>query len=282
MPKPDRQRLLKNMRIPTLPAHVEKLTQLIDTPNAGSAEVGALLKEDPPIAGRVLRVANSSFYGLSEPCTSIEQAATILGLRLLRNIVVQAALIERYTHLHSMGLNIERLWQRAVLTGRISTVLARCSKSPSLPSADEAYLTGLLSDIGQVVLLDNLGEEYVAIHSRALQHSLPLHYAERRDLGATHAEVGAMVASSWGLPNVVRCGIELHHGRRGTDHAIPAVYLVIRSGQILERVSAGDLIGAAAPVDADSEKSHGITPQAIEEAIEYARANLDAPLLEAA
>ncbi len=282
MPSHERSRLLHNMRVPTLPALVQRLTQLIDEPNAGTADVGALIKEDPPLAGKVLRIANSSFYGLKEPCTSIEQASTVLGLRLLRNVVVQAALIQGHAHLQSLGLDLEQLWRRSVLTGRISALLARRGRSTLLPSPDEAYLTGLLHDIGQVVLLDNLGVEYVALHEDARRHNLPLHLAERRDLGMTHADVGAIVASSWSLPNIVRVGIEHHHGRRASDYAIPAVYLAVRSGHLLDRVSAGNLAAASEPVDASTEKSLGITAEAVLEAIEHVRASLLGPLAEAA
>jgi HD-like signal output (HDOD) protein len=282
MPLPKRDRLLKNMRVPTLPALVQRLTQLIDEPSAGTADVGALIKEDPPLAGKVLRIANSSFYGLKEPCTSIEQASTVLGLRLLRNVVVQAALIHGHEHLRSLGIDLELLWRRSVLTGRVSALLAKFAHSPFLPSVDEAYLTGLLHDIGQVVLLDNLGADYVTVVEEARRHQLPLHLAERRDLGMTHADVGGVVASSWCLPNVVRMGIELHHGRRGSDYAIPAVYLAIRSGQLVDRVWAGNLAAASEPVDADAEEALGIPTEAVREAIEHVRANISTPLSEAA
>jgi len=274
--------LLKDMRVPTLPSFVERLTRLIDEPDAGAADAGALLKENPPLAGKVLRIANSSFYGLKEPCTSVEQASTVLGLRLLRNVVVQAALIQDHAHLSSLGLDLEQLWRRSVLTGRISAILARAAHAPLLPSPDEAYLTGLLHDIGQVVLLDNLGSDYVTLQENARRHDLPLHLAERRDLGTTHADIGAIVANSWGLPGIVRLGIEHHHGRRASDFAMPAAYLAIRAGQILDRVASGNLVAACEPVDATAETALGITPEAVMEAIEHVRANLHVPLTEAA
>ena len=282
MPAPDRERLMRNMRIPTLPTLVQRLTRMIDEPNAGTADVGALIKEDPPLAGKVLRIANSSFYGLKEPCTSIELASTVLGLRSLRNVVVQAAVIQGHEHLQSSGFDLQQLWRNSVLTGRISAMLSRQAHSPLLPSPDEAYLTGLLHDIGQVVLLDNLAGEYVDLQESARRHNLPLHLAERRDLGMTHADVGAIVANAWGLPAVVRIGIEFHHGRRGSDYAIPAAYLAIRSGQILERVCAGNLAAAAEPVDATAEGALGISARAVAEAIEHVRENLSGPLAEAA
>ena len=282
MPLPDRDRLLRNLRVPTLPALVQRLTRIIDEPNAGTADVGLIIKEDPPLAGRVLRIANSSFYGLKEPCTSIEQASTVLGLRSLRNVVVQAALIQGHVHLQALGLDLEGLWRDSVLAARTSSLITTLARSPLLPSPDEAYLTGLLSDIGQVVLLDNLGGEYVTLHEAARRHGLPLQLAERRDLGLTHADASAIVATTWGLPNVVRLGIEYHHGRRASDFAIPAAYLAIRSAQLVERVRAGNLGAAAAPIDAQAEKVLGITPEATAEAIARIKEGLAVGLEDAA
>src|SRR5688572_19600756 len=102
--------LIQNLRVPTLPALVHRLLQLIDKPNVGTAEVGAIIKEDPPLAGKVLRIVNSSFYGLPEPCVSVEKASTLLGLKLVKNIVVQAALIEDSERLASLGFDIAHLW----------------------------------------------------------------------------------------------------------------------------------------------------------------------------
>jgi HD-like signal output (HDOD) protein len=277
-----RDELLKSLRIPTLPSAVARLTELIDTPDAGSAEVGALIKQDPPLAGKVLRIANSSFYGLHEPCTSIEQASAVLGLRLLRNIVVQTALIDRYAHLQELGLDIEQLWRRSVLVGQAASILSRRSRGAGLPGPDEAYLTGLLSDVGQVVLLDNLGEKYAELQLQAMNRNQALFLAERRDLGTTHADAGAIAAASWVLPNSVRVGIQLHHGRREADFAIPPVYLVIRAGRLVDCVLAGDKARATEEVDARAEQTLGITGEAVAEAIEHVHANLRSPLSEAA
>lgn len=271
MTSQSRFHLSTDLRLPTLPAHIERLTAMIDAPDACTAEVGALIKQDPSLALKVLRTANSAFYGLGEPCLSIEQASTVLGLRLLRSIVIHAALLQKYEHLEDIGLDLERLWKRSVLVGQAGALISSDSNSLVLPSPDEAYLTGLLADIGQVILLDSIGSEYVEIHARAQDHNLPLHLVERRDLGTTHADVGAMLASAWGLPLEVRLGIEWHHGRRASDFQVPAVYLVQRAGQIADRVVAGQLAEAASPMDAQLEQQFGLRAQAVALAIAHVR-----------
>lgn len=260
---------LPNLRVPTLPVIVHKTMQLIDEASAGTAEVGALLAADPALAGTVLRIANSSFHGLREPCVSTERACTILGLRALRNIVVEAVLIQDSTRLRSFGLDLERLWHRSALTGRVCALLARRSRAPSRPDPDEAYLTGLLSDIGQVVLLDNFGDRYAALHGAAQHSAEALHVIEARELGLNHAQAGMVVATEWGLPESVRTGIAQHHGTRKSDYGVAAVYLTIRASQIVELTLAGTLRAAERALDSTAERQHDIRADAVEAAIAH-------------
>jgi len=262
-----RFQLPTDLRIPTLPAHVAELTRLIDSPEAGVLDVSALIKQDPALSMRVLRIANSSIYGLREPCLSIEQASTLLGLRLLRSLVVQAALLQTYAHVEQSGFDLERIWRRSALVGQVAACLARHSRSALLPAPEEAYLIGLLCDIGQVLLLDNLGEEYLQLHVRAREHSLALHFVELRDLGTTHAAVGGLLATQWKLPEAVRTGIEGHHGRRASDLAQAPVYLIQRSGQITDRVLAQQPVEAASALVPELEARFGIEAHAVAEAI---------------
>jgi HD-like signal output (HDOD) protein len=271
-----------NLNVPTLPAVVARLEALIADPDAGPSDVGALINEDPPLAGKVLRIANSTFYGLAEPCSSVEKACSVLGLKLVHTMIVQASVIAQFEHLREIGLDLGRLWRHSVLVGRVCSILARGSKSAAAPNPDEAYLAGLLHDVGQVVLLDNLREKYVAMHRQAAVQSLPLVMVERRDLGTTHAEIGAAVVNTWKLSNSVRIGVQLHHARRDADFSVPAACLTIKANLLVDRVCAGDRDGALAVLDPVSEKTLVLAPTSLTEAVEYVERHAVSALGEAA
>jgi HD-like signal output (HDOD) protein len=93
--------LTKNLSIPTLPSVVGKIREMIEDPEVGIRDVGKSLAQDGPLSAKVLRIVNSSFYGLQQRCNSVEQAAAILGLRVLRNVVTQASVIQCFEHLPS-------------------------------------------------------------------------------------------------------------------------------------------------------------------------------------
>src|SRR5205085_316330 len=94
-----KQLIAKSLSIPTLPIVVQKVEALLRDPKVGTREIGSLVAEDPPLAAKVLKIANSSYYGLREHCVSTEQATAVLGMRVLRNVVTQAAVIKQFEHL---------------------------------------------------------------------------------------------------------------------------------------------------------------------------------------
>ena len=88
-----------NLSIPTLPEVVLRINELIERPDTGCSEIGTLVAEDAPLATKVLRLANSAYYGLAAECTSMEHASTVLGVRVLKNIVTQISVIQKFEHL---------------------------------------------------------------------------------------------------------------------------------------------------------------------------------------
>lgn len=282
MRKHELQHLTKSPTVPTLPTVVQRIGELIDSPEAGLSEVGARIAEDAPLAAKVLRIVNTTYYGLPERCHSVELACAVLGAGVLRNVVVQASVIRNYERLRDRGFDVDGLWKHSALVAQSCALLARRSTSKAMARPDEAYLSGLLHDVGEIVLLDHLGDEYVEVHERAIREQLPLFLAERRDLGVTHPEVGAAVVEAWGFPNAIKLPVQLHHGRRGSDLAQPQVCLVIKANLLVDRVRAGNSAGAAEAFDAHALEVLGIGPEAVREAIEHVEREWNAPAADAA
>jgi HD-like signal output (HDOD) protein len=267
----DLRRFADHISLPTLPPVVQRLTELIEQPDSGPAEAGSLINQDPPLAGSVLRIANSSFYGLIQPCVTADQACTVLGLRLVRTIVLQASVIREYEHLRDLGLDLEALWKRCSLVGRVCSFLARKSSSTSMPRPDEAHLIGLLQDVGQLVLLDALGMEYVDFHRLAHSQHVSLQQVERQKLATDHAALGGSVAKAWGLPQTVSAAIQRHHSECESDLDSPAVYLITTSNKLVELAGEGRLEEARQLLPPATEKRLGISAQELQDALKQVR-----------
>jgi HD-like signal output (HDOD) protein len=236
-------RIASGIALPSLPQIVQRIDTAIESSDTGTGEIGDLIAQDPTLTAKVLLVANSAMYGLSEQCLSPRHACTILGLQSVRNIVIHAALLYQYEHLKERGFDVSAFWRDAPLVGLAASMLARCVPNASAPRPDEAYLAGLLHDIGQLVLFTNVGEAYVAIQSAAARANEPLEECERREIGMTHAEVGACAIESWGYGERLRDALVDHH-EAVTASSQPLTAVVAIADQMVARLNANQFTAA--------------------------------------
>jgi HD-like signal output (HDOD) protein len=135
----------------------------------------------------VLRIANSSYYGLKTRVVALEHAASVLGLGALRNIVLQTAVFEALNHLRGeAGLELRQLWKHSVASAQLCETFARLLHNPDLPTPEEVYVVGLLHDIGRFALLDAATFSYARVVAESKSSGRPLVQVERERLGITH------------------------------------------------------------------------------------------------
>lgn len=240
-----------------------------------------MIESDPALAARVLRIANSSYYGLRERCDHTPRACVVLGLKVVRSLVVHAALVKNYEHLRSTGFDVDAAWRHSGLVARASALLARSSKARDCTRPDEAFLTGLLHDVGQLVLLDSHGESYADLLGKARADHMPLFLCEQRQLGTSHEAVGAMAIQEWGLGDYVRDAVRDHHGRI-TAHASTSTRILALADTMVERLEEGNTLGAAEAADEGVRSNLVITRRAVDAVVEAMHEALKAPALESA
>lgn len=258
-----------NLSIPTLPAVVQRISNMIDDPDTGCAEVGKLVSEDAPLTAKVLRIANSAFYGLSERCMSSEQAASVLGLRVLKNVVTQAAVIQQFAHLAEYSdFDIDEIWRHSSMVAHACSMLAKKSKRKLQLTPAEFHVCGLLHDLGKVVMLDSLGDEYLEVYRSHMHSGLPLHQLELEEFGFDHTDVGALVANHWTLPTDVIRAIEFHHGPREELARDPVVCLVAHANLVCHRLTDEDIEGATAALDEEILETLGLSEEDVPELLE--------------
>jgi putative nucleotidyltransferase with HDIG domain len=243
------QRLLdiEQIRIPTLPEVVLRVSELVDDPKTGLMEIAQEIATDAPLSARLLRLANSATYAVREPVVDLGQAATLLGARALRNLVLQAAVLEMYQHVRSTpDLDTRLVWRHAIFVARTSERIARGAGLARRPSPQSSYTCGLLHDLGKMVLLDNLGDAYLDALREAREHALPAHVVEEELIGFTHQEIAARVARRWNLPEPLQEVLLYHHGPLERILEVPAVAVVALADQLCYRIQCGSVQQAAA------------------------------------
>ena len=229
--------LADSIRIPTLPAAVERIRVMLAQPDVEMKDVVDAFLQDPPLSAKVLRIANSAHYGLQEKTTSVRKAVSVLGLRALSQIVLRAGVVTTFADIKGTAeFSIQDLWKHSILTAQIAECLAKhCLRRASDLASHDFYTCGLLHDLGKIVLFDNLGEHYLEAVRRAKGEPGQQEVEEHRLLGMSHSETGHMAAVMWQIPEPIPSIIRTHHrALNGAGH-----------GELVRVVSCADEIANA-------------------------------------
>lgn len=268
--------LLDSMRIPTLPASIQRITQVLSRADVSMAEVAASLANDPPLSAKALRIANSVHYGLRERTTSIQMAISVLGLETLAAIVLRASVIEMYAGAKdSDAFRVSDFWKHSILTAHVSEEIAKLARRRGGDLSPQGYYScGLLHDLGRIVLYDTLGDEYVALIQKTNAVDGEIELEETHVLGLNHADVGAVAAFMWRLPEPIPSVIKYHHRaglRAGDSHVVSVIAC---ADEIANAVAHHDDWDTKRVFAAIKTRPAGINPQQLSEVIDGARVSL--------
>jgi HD-like signal output (HDOD) protein len=188
------------------PQVAQKILLLTRAADFDVRKVAQCIESDPALSAKILRVANSSRYGLRHKVTSVRQAVTFIGQRSLRLIALTFGLVESLTR-GARGKQYADFWRRSLT---IATVAAELAKTKRELNADEAYSAGLLADMGELVFAQLEPERFFKLVEH-YPHGAELLVAERAEFGFAHPELGARLLQRWELPEELIEAVALHH-----------------------------------------------------------------------
>jgi len=195
--------------LPPMPQVAQKARAVISDPDSSFSALAKIIETDQGIAARILRMANSSYYGLSGNISSLKHAAVVLGTRTLMELLTLACSSEILGKtLAGYDLEAGELWQHSLAVAYGSQLIAR-SVRPSLES--DAFTAGLIHDVGKLILdayLVESKENFKAVLGQGTETFLE---AEKRILGFDHAELAAEVCSKWLIPAPIVLAVRCHH-----------------------------------------------------------------------
>ena len=200
------EQILRCPSLPSLPAVAVRVIELTADPEVNLAELAATIQNDQALSTKILRTVNSSFYGLRERCSTIQKALVMLGLGPVKSLVLGFSLVQAIDG-HPDGFDYVTHWRRALYAGISAKLLA----DKILPdAADEAFLAGLLQDIGVVAAYRALGDEYTEILAKADGDHTQLARHELSTLEIQHGDIGAMLCERWHLPPQLTIPVKYH------------------------------------------------------------------------
>ncbi len=201
--------LRKTQDLPSLPKAAILVMRETDRAEASASSVAALIGQDQAITARVLRLANSAYFGLSRQVQDLPEAVVILGMRNVRNLAIVASTFPWLMRpLKGYKLGPKQMWTHSFCVGVAAKELALKTKKAD---PDVAFTAGLLHNIGKVVLSIWLENKVETMMNLATRDNITFDEMERKVLGFSHADVGAHLADQWNLPQVFVDAIGFHH-----------------------------------------------------------------------
>jgi len=203
------QALKKITTIATLPEVTAKIIKTVEDPKSTASQLHQIVSHDPALVTRILKVVNSSFYGLPGQIASVERAIVLLGLNAVKNIAVAASLGQLFRGVKLCeGFTAKDLWTHCVAVAVTSRDLARQMK---VPIADEAFLAGMIHDIGILVSLQTSPEQIRQVCERVKSTAGNFCDIERDLIGVDHQMLGAGLAEMWKFPRSCQLVAGYHH-----------------------------------------------------------------------
>lgn len=207
--------------LPSLPAVVVELLQALGSDEVDAELLARQIGRDQALVAKMLRVANSSFYGLQGKVNSITDAIVVLGLRGVRTLATAAAVTGAFSGIAVQGFDIRMFWRHSIGIALCARVVARHMKV----GEDNAFTVGLLHDIGRLVLASCFKDHLVAVLAYQREHDCLLIDAERAVLGIDHALIGEVLTERWHFPPLICNVIAHHHDPDGAEPLACVVHL---------------------------------------------------------
>jgi len=187
--------------LPTLPTVLEKIVSLTNDPNVSIAQIEKAISTDPVISTKLLRIVNSAYFSFFREITSLKQAIVVLGLESTKNLVYGTSIISAFgKETRIKNFPLEGFWKYSVACGNISRTLASLL---DYSFYEEAFLAGLVHNIGKIVLARYKTEEFEAALEKSAETGQPLSETEKEFIGFDHSQVGFELATRWRLPQLL-------------------------------------------------------------------------------
>lgn len=209
MPYNNAKELIANSKgLSSLPDTVSELNRTLDDPYSTIAETTEIISHDPVLAARLLRIVNSPYYRLPTPVDTITMAINIIGTHQLRFLALTSAVIRQFNGISSKLISMDSFWKHSFSCA----ILARnLTKKIHKFDNEHIFTAALLHDIGRLLMLKMMPEEYKQCVIEAKSNEIPLYLAEQNILGFDHAEVSSELLKFWHLPENLVEPIRTHH-----------------------------------------------------------------------
>ena len=264
--------------ISSLPEVTVKIISVVDDPRSTARDLHTIIKNDPALATKILKVVNSAFYGLPGQVSDLDRAIVLLGLSAVKNIAISASISRLFTSEKlSDTFSARDLWKHSVAVGVVTRQFACLIGKRAF--AEEAFLGGLIHDLGMLVERQAFPEQLADVIQMVAKTHRPFPEIETQIVGADHQALGAALAAKWKFPRPLQIVLGYHHNIDNLaedNRLLPSLVYLADTVCCKERIgfplTAADqsidaaLLEKVGLTEADIEKAREELPQQIEAA----------------
>lgn len=219
--------------IATLPEVTIKIIGIVEDPKSTARDLHEVIKNDPALSVKVLKVVNSAFYGLPGQVASVDRAIILLGLSAVKNIAIAASIARLFKGKKiSDQFSAADLWRHSVAVAVAARSLAKCSPHPVM--ADEIFVAGLIHDIGTLVERQAYPDQFSEVIQRCTDDpSADFLEMEREIIGADHQAFGVGLTTKWKFPRHLRAAVGFHHNPESVSVELRNMATLIRLADVM-------------------------------------------------
>ncbi len=196
--------------IPSVPILYNKIKEKMQETDVTIQDIAALIETDVGLSSKILQIVNSSDMGLAHRVTNVAQAASVLGLDNIRNLVLMAEVFQPADEVVMPdNFDIDSLWNHSLKVAKYARTIAE-NETSDAKIHEDSFTAGLLHDIGQIILANRRPEEFGRAIRESIDEEVPLIEKELDIIGATHAEIGGLLLELWRLPDPIVEAITFH------------------------------------------------------------------------
>ena len=183
------------------------------------SNIGDVIQKDPDLTARLLRLANSPFYGFATRLSTVAEAVSLIGIQQVQDMIVASSVLDRFTGIPETLVNMNSFWRHSFAVGIGARVLAMEKR---LAKPEKFFVAGLLHDVGRLVLLSQATEEVHAVFELCQQRRMLLREAEAQVLGYDHQQIAGKLLQSWNYPAFFIQAVASHHTPAASESKVEA------------------------------------------------------------
>lgn len=261
----------ENLKLATLPDIYHRIEETVNDPTSSFNAMARIIEQDAALTVQILKVANSSLYAFPYKIQSVSRAISIIGTQQLRDLVLAATVIRFFNQVPLGSVNMESFWRHSIACATICRAIATFRREPNV---ERFYVSGLLHDVGRLVIFMHLEEKVSLLLRRRDEVGDLLFRVEHNILGFDHAGLGGSLLDAWQLPPVFEEAVRCHHApNEAVNYPIEAavVHVADSIANALRMGTSGERY--VPPIDPTAWSRLALPESSLDQIIEYTEQN---------